>query len=83
MDSELKKDQSEISAWNNFNHPNIAQVLGAVNKFGLNQEDGIVTPWMEKGNLDIFLDKENATITLAARFQIVRLYLIVNLPSAD
>ncbi|KZP08459.1 kinase-like protein [Athelia psychrophila] len=66
-----EKYRREISAWADFTHPNIARLLGTVASFGLYQEFGMVSPWMNKGNLSAFLEREGATITVADRFQIL------------
>ncbi|KAF7975055.1 hypothetical protein HWV62_10553 [Athelia sp. TMB] len=67
-----EKYRREISAWRKLHHPNIAELLGTVNEFGIYKSYGMVSPWMENGNLSTFLEKNRTTITITERFQIVR-----------
>ncbi|KAF7969054.1 hypothetical protein HWV62_28392 [Athelia sp. TMB] len=66
-----EKYQREISAWHKLQHSNIAELLGTVKDFGLYKSYGMVSPWMENGNLSAFLEKKNATISITERFQIL------------
>ncbi|KZP30793.1 kinase-like protein [Athelia psychrophila] len=58
----------EIEIWKNLCHEHIAPLLGIVFGFGPHGSTGMVFPWMDKGTLNSFLEKNEPST--ADRFQL-------------
>lgn len=65
----------EIEIWKNLCHEHIAPLLGIVFGFGPHGSTGMVFPWMDKGTLNSFLEKNEPST--ADRFQLVRFVVSV------
>ena len=59
----------ELKACALLHHKNIIRVYGYTHDFGI--FPAIVSHWAENGNLTTYLKREDATLTLVRRFQIV------------
>lgn len=64
MDLRLRR---EITVWKTLCHANIVPLLGTVS--GIYPSMGMISPWMEAGNLNNFLGTED--LTVAQRLQLV------------
>jgi serine/threonine protein kinase len=69
----LQRIRREIRTCARLKHHNILSVYGYTYGFGLFM--AIVSPWAENGNLTTYLERENACLTVARRFQIVSLVI--------
>ena len=58
-------------------HPNILLVHGYTSGFG--PFIAIVNPWAENGNLSTYLEREDTSLTVVRRFQIVNLWLLLHI----
>jgi serine/threonine protein kinase len=70
MEKKTKRIRREIRTCARLKHHNILSVYGYTYGFGLFM--AIVSPWAENGNLTTYLERENACLTVARRFQILR-----------
>ncbi|OAX37749.1 kinase-like protein [Rhizopogon vinicolor AM-OR11-026] len=66
----LQRIRRELRTCTILKHENILPVYGYTYGFGIFL--AIVSPWAENGNLTIYLEREDATLTLIRRFQILR-----------
>lgn len=67
----------EIQVWKRLDHVNIAPLLGTTGYFGASDHDaisltGMVSPWMENGNLITFMETRN--LSIMDRLQIVGIF---------
>jgi len=51
-------------------HPNILPLYGTVSDFGF--YTSLVCPWLDNGNLSLYLERRGATLSLCDRFEILR-----------
>jgi hypothetical protein len=61
----------EILVWHKLDHENIIPLLGITLDFGRDGPMGMVCPWLDNGNLNGYLDRCGAALTLCERFGIV------------
>jgi hypothetical protein len=61
----------EIQVWKMLDHENILPLLGVTFDFGRDNPMGMVSPWLENGNLNGYLDRRGAALALCDRFRIV------------
>ncbi|KAG1848904.1 kinase-like domain-containing protein [Suillus subluteus] len=61
----------ELRICASLNHPNILSVFGYTSGFG--PFIAIVSPWAEKGNLTVYLEREGVALTLVRRFQLANI----------
>lgn len=59
MDLRLRR---EITVWGRLCHPNVVPLLGTVSG-----PTGMISPWMEKGNLNMFLEEKNPVYTARSK----------------
>lgn len=59
----------EIQVWRRLQHDNIVPLLGVIGNFGPYASTGMVSPWMEHGNLNQFQRTEDLSVQF--RLQIV------------
>ncbi|KDR71818.1 hypothetical protein GALMADRAFT_781071 [Galerina marginata CBS 339.88] len=64
-----KRLRREIRVWSCLRHPNIVPLLGTTMSFGLYV--AMVCPWMNKGNLNHYLNDKKAELNLRRRLQIL------------
>jgi hypothetical protein len=57
--------------WQKLDHENIIPFLGITFDFGRDGPMGMVCPWLDNGNLNGYLDRRGAALTLCERFRIV------------
>ncbi|PPQ94916.1 hypothetical protein CVT25_004402, partial [Psilocybe cyanescens] len=62
----------EIHVWSRAHHRNIVPLFGLTHRFNKSILPSMVSPWMEGGTLTNYLSKNEATLTLRERFQLVR-----------
>jgi serine/threonine protein kinase len=63
--------RKEILVWRMLDHPNIVPLIGITFDFGRNSPMGMVCPWLEKGNLNGYLDRCGTALEIFDRFKIV------------
>ncbi|KAF8955830.1 kinase-like domain-containing protein [Flammula alnicola] len=66
-----KRLKREIRLWSRINHPNVVPLLGTIDKSRLSSHPAMVSPWMNEGNLDRYLDEKKDDLNLKRRLQIV------------
>lgn len=77
-DPSMQKVCRELTFWNMLDHENIVPLLGTTicyetsSIFGPSTSTGMVSPWMENGNLITFM--ETRTLSIIDRLQIVRTF---------
>ena len=62
----------EILVWHRLDHENVLPLLGITHDFGRGNPVGMVCPWLENGNLNGYLERCQAVLSLRGRFRIVR-----------
>jgi len=68
--SSLQRLRKELLVWHKLDHKNILPLLGITFDFGRGNPMGMVCPWVENGNLNGYLGRQNA-LSQADRFRIV------------
>ncbi|KAG0703883.1 kinase-like domain-containing protein [Suillus ampliporus] len=68
-EKKTKRIERELRICASLKHANILPVYGYTSGFG--PFIAIVSPWAEKGNLTVYLEREGETLTLVRRFQIL------------
>lgn len=63
--------------WKRLDHPNIIPLFGTTSDFGPSFSTGMVSLWMQKGDLDTFLRKAGPMLSVSDRFKIVRAARII------
>ncbi|KIM74971.1 hypothetical protein PILCRDRAFT_688571 [Piloderma croceum F 1598] len=66
-----KRLRKEILVWHALEHQHILPLLGLTYDFGRDKPMGMVCPWLDNGNLNGYLDRHAATLTLRDRFRIL------------
>jgi hypothetical protein len=69
-DSLLQRLRKELLVWHKLDHENILPLLGITFDFGRGNPMGMVCPWVENGNLNGYLSRQEA-LAEADRFRIV------------
>jgi serine/threonine protein kinase len=69
-DSLLQRLRKELLVWHKLDHENILPLLGITFDFGRGNPMGMVCPWVENGNLNGYLVRQEA-LAEADRFRIV------------
>jgi len=64
-----EKFQREVKRWKDLRHPNVIPLLGLVSKIGPYNVMGMVSPWMENGDLNQYLRK--APLSIHERLQLL------------
>jgi serine/threonine protein kinase len=59
----------EIEVWKRLSHANIVPLLGTTDDFG--PCTAMVSPWMDNGNLTVFLESNIATLSDSYRLELV------------
>ena len=49
--------RKEIEIWKRLDHKNIVPLLGTTSEFGSDCSTGMVSPWMNKGNLTTYQER--------------------------
>ncbi|KAG1800663.1 kinase-like domain-containing protein [Suillus variegatus] len=68
MDQVKKNLKRELAAWRRLSHTNIVSLLGTTKDLGL--IEGMVSPWMKNGSLQVYLSKGN-DVPLSKRLLLV------------
>jgi len=66
----LQRLRKELLVWHKLDHENILPLLGITFDFGRGNPMGMVCPWVENGNLNGYLGRQEA-LPQADRFRIV------------
>lgn len=59
----------ELTVWQRLDHPNILPLYGVTSDFGF--YPSLVCPWLENGNLNLYLQHQGKRLSVQARLQIV------------
>ena len=66
----MQRFRREISVWSRLNHKNVLPLLGIITEFS--PLPSMVSPWMNKGSLNMYLKFYESSLNIEARLAIVR-----------